>query len=119
MLAPDEFHRMPPRKAEADMSGAMLGLAVPMNVAQQIAMEGGEPAELMHITVAYFKDAAADRDDWDQMLEIAKRHNFALSGEITGYGTFDNDEVVLWAQPENPGRPGQAGCSEEFSDRRY
>ena len=54
-------------------------------------------------TLAYFTDKAADRDDWDQMLPIAQQYDFKVSGEITGYDTFDNDEVVLWAKPEIPG----------------
>ena len=91
------------KKAEADMQGAMFGLALPINIANAIKIEGGEPPDLMHITLAYFKDAAADRDDWDQAVQIGKQFNFNLSGEITGYGTFDNDEVVLWAKPEVPG----------------
>jgi len=94
---------MPARKAEADMNGTMFGLAVPMQIAKELAIPGGEPPDLMHITLAYFKDAAADRDDWDQAIQIGKQFNFNLFGEITGYGTFDNDEVVLWAQPEVPG----------------
>ncbi len=87
------------------MSGAMLGLRVPINIANAIKIDGGEPAELMHITLAYFKDAAADRDDWDTVKQIASKYTQfnGLQGSITGYGTFDNEEVVLWAQPEVPG----------------
>ena len=61
------------KKAEADMQGSMLALPIPINIANAIKMDGGEPPELMHITLAYFKDKAADRDDWDQVIEIGKQ----------------------------------------------
>ncbi len=83
------------KKAEADMQGAMFALQVPINIANAIKIDGGEPPDLMHITLAYFKDKAADRDDWDQAIEIGKQYDFRLSGTIVGYDTFDNDEVVL------------------------
>jgi len=91
------------KKAEADMQGAMLALQVPINIANAIKIDGGEPPELMHITLAYFKDKAADRDDWNQAIEIGKQWDWKLTGRILEYDTFQNDEVILWAKPEIPG----------------
>lgn len=91
----------------ADMEGSMIALWIPINIANQIKVEDGEPPEGMHITLAYFIDKAKDRDDWDIVKEIveeySKRISPELQGEITGYGTFDNDGTVLWAKPEIPG----------------
>jgi 2'-5' RNA ligase len=93
------------KKADADMSGAMIAVFLPKKVGEKIKIEGGEPVDMMHITLCYFTDKAADRDDWDEVEEIvaqfAKKFP-ALSGEIGGYGVFSNEEPVLWAAPAIP-----------------
>lgn len=91
---------------EADHEGAMISLYMPDDIAKAIAIKGGEPAEDLHITLAYFEDKAVDRDDWERAIEVARgvalQHE-KLTGKISGIGVFHNEEDVLWASPSIPG----------------
>lgn len=92
----------------ADHEGAMVALKIPPEVANQLEIPGGEPADDMHITLAYFKDKAADRNDWgslhDMLGNIAAQH-LPLSGAIGGQGKFVHDEGKHphWASVDIPG----------------
>jgi len=93
------------KQAEADMEGAMIAVFIPERVGEKIKIEGGEPVEMMHITLCYFEDKGADRDDWDEVEQIVQRYAQkypVLKGEIGGYGVFSNEEPVLWASPAIP-----------------
>lgn len=93
------------KTAEANMDGAMIAVFLPEDVGEKIEIDGGEPTKMMHITLCYFEDKAADRDDWDEVEEIVKQHAQKypiLKGEIGGYGVFSNEEPVLWAAPAIP-----------------
>lgn len=92
--------------AEADMEGAMVGIFLPKETAKKLHLKGGEPVEQLHITLLYFKDKAADRDDWDEVARITEQianQTPALKGKISGYGMFQNDVDVLWASPSVQG----------------
>lgn len=89
--------------AEADMEGCMVALFLDETDAKKLKVRGGEPIENMHITLAYFSDKQADRDDWDEVKklveQIANQHP-PLTGKVSGYGTFSSDDGdVLWASP--------------------
>lgn len=89
--------------AEADMEGCMVALFLDETDAKKLKIRGGEPIENMHITLAYFSDKQADRDDWDEVKklveQIANQHP-PLTGKVSGYGTFSSDDGdVLWASP--------------------
>lgn len=89
--------------AEADMEGCMVALFLDEADAKKLKVRGGEPVENMHITLCYFVDKQADRDDWDEVKklveQIANQHP-PMSGKVSGYGTFDSDDgTVLWASP--------------------
>lgn len=91
-----------------DLDGAMVALFIPEPVAKTLKVRGGEPIENMHITLAYFTDKAADRDDWDEVAKIVEtiaNQTPPLIGKIGGYGVFQNDDSpdVLWASPNLPG----------------
>lgn len=91
----------------ADMEGAMIAVFIPKDVASKIKVRGGEDVENMHVTLAYFTDKAADRDDWDEVKKICEtiaNQTAPLSGKIGGVGLFQNDDGdVLWASPSVPG----------------
>ena len=84
----------------------MVALFIPSDVGEKLKQKGGEPVEDMHITLAYFAEKAADRDDWDEVTriveQIAKNHS-ELKGKINGAGIFSNEVDVLWAAPSVPG----------------
>lgn len=91
----------------ADLEGAMVGIWIPIEVAKKIKVRGGEPPERMHITLAYFKDKAADRDDWDEVKKIVEtiaNNTAPMTGKVGGVGVFQNEDGdVLWASPSVPG----------------
>lgn len=91
----------------ADHEGAMVALYVPPEVGKQIRIRGGEPLKDLHVTLIYFADKAADRDDWDEARKIVKQFSqqySSLEGVIGGYGVFNSDDGdVLWASVDMPG----------------
>lgn len=98
---------MSPVQLEADHSGAMVALFLDAATAAELAIPGGEPAESLHITLAYFEDAGGDRADWDVIhalvANIGAKH-LPLAGRIGGQGVFRNDGTeVHWAAPDIPG----------------
>lgn len=81
----------------ADHAGAMIAIYPPPDVAEKIAIKDGEPAEDLHITLAYFNDKAADREQesWDdvgeKVAEIAKSTE-PLEIKIGGLARFDGED---------------------------
>jgi len=107
-LGPVNFVRV----AEADMEGCMVGLFIPEETCNKIKIDGGEPTKNMHVTLVYFQDKAADRDDWDEVNKIVEQianQTPILQAKIGGYGLFastgeDKQEGgVLWATVDIPG----------------
>ena len=91
----------------ADHDGAMVALYIPENVGNEIKVKGGEPVDDLHITLAYFTDAAADRNDWDEAEKIVEQFSKqydAFTGKVGGFGVFHQpDGDVLWATCDIPG----------------
>ncbi len=93
--------------AEANHAGAMVALYLDAGTAGKLAVDGGEPADDLHITLAYFDDEAAARTDWDAIhalvANIGAKH-MPIAGKVSGHGVFRTDEGgVLWAAPDVPG----------------
>lgn len=96
----------------ANHDGCMVALRVPFDVARTLALSapGAEPAEDLHLTLAYFGDAA----DWPPEV-LARAHDALgalaqntppLAGTISGYGRFLNgDEDVLYLSFDSPDLP--------------
>ncbi len=94
------------KRSGADKEGAMVAFFIPEEVGKKIQVDGGEPLKDLHITLAYFVDAGADRDDWDDAKEIVKQfadQYGSFEGEVGGFGIFQNEEDVLWASCDIPG----------------
>jgi 2'-5' RNA ligase len=75
----------------------MIALYPPSDVAALLAVDGGLPAEEMHVTVAYLGDAAdIDAEALQEVVaELAARK--PISGQISGIARFtggDNDVIV-------------------------
>lgn len=92
----------------ADHEGAMVALFLDQGVAGELAIDGGEPAERLHVTLAYFEDAAAERDDWSDIHAIVRAvsgKHLPIEGVVAGQGVFYQDDggVVHWASPDVPG----------------
>lgn len=92
-------------------TGAMIALFLPTESAERLAIPGGEPADSLHITLAYLGKAA----DWAPAQVRRLRHALAgwaseqepLSGRTTGgVGTFptsEDGEYPLYARVDVPG----------------
>lgn len=95
------------KTAEADMEGCMVALFLGEADAKKLKVRGGEPIENMHITLCYFSDKQADRDDWDEVKKIVEQianQSPPMSGKVSGYGVFNSpDGDVLWASPSVQG----------------
>lgn len=90
-----------------DHDGVMVSVYCPHSIGRKLLIEGGEELDQLHITLAYFVDKAADRDDWEGAAQItagwAKRTG-PLKGRFGGYGIFFNEDgPVLWAAPDIKG----------------
>lgn len=90
-------------------SGVMVAWFLPGYQARSIAVPGGEHSAALHVTLAYFGDAA-DMTVEDQRTligvvgEVSLRHH-SLMGELTGVGRFSNGEETepLWVGVDVPG----------------
>lgn len=92
---------------EADLSGAMLAIPVPVQVADRIAIEGGEPPERMHITLAYIgPDVELAPRDRQKIVNIAyqlAQSESPIDVSLDNTGWFLNhDEAVYYAKVESP-----------------
>lgn len=87
------------------MNGCMVALIPPLSIRQALAIEGGEPVEHMHITLAYLGKAAdVDLDAVHAAVAEWAGRTPELSSEFSGFGTFGNgEEPVLWATFDAPG----------------
>lgn len=91
----------------ANHDGAMVALFLDPANAAALAVDGGEPADDLHITLAYFDDEASDRQDWDSihtLVENVAAKHLPLGGIIGGQGVFATpDGHAHWAHPDVPG----------------
>lgn len=83
----------------------MVALAPPENIRKEIAIEGGEEEDNLHVTLAYVPDFLS-RFSPEILEEIVNAWYEDIdnpTGSISGYGTFQNDENhVLWAAVDLP-----------------
>lgn len=80
-----------PHLSKADThTGAMVALYPPPDVAQQLAQPGGEPADELHVTLAYLGPAAniEDTDRLRQAVAEFAARTAPISGHISGTGKF-------------------------------
>lgn len=92
----------------AEQSGVMVALYPSREVAERIAQPGGQPADEIHITLAYLGNAEGI-GDLEELRGIVRGFASAtvpLAGEIAGTGKFtegDGVDVVTYASPDVPG----------------
>lgn len=89
-----ESHDEQPADAETDPheDGIMIAFMLPEKLASQIAVEGGEPIDDLHITLAYLGHTT----DWDQprlqelpgVVSVYAANSKPLVGHISGSGRF-------------------------------
>ena len=92
---------------QANHAGAMLAIPVPSEVANRIALPGGEPPEDLHITLFYFGDAADVPATGREAIIYTAIGAVGASGplEVTleGTGVFEeNEERPLFARVNSP-----------------
>lgn len=97
--------RLSSKTALADLDGCMVALIPPRSITEALAIEGGEPTEHMHITLAYMGKAAdVDLDEVHNAVAEWAGRTPRLAAEVSGFGTFQNGkEPVLWAGFDVPG----------------
>lgn len=98
--------------AERQHSGLLVALWLDAETAQQLAVDGGEPADSLHLTLCYAPPDSAGWDDLRQARVIAavEREAFSQSvrGRIGGYGRFiatesSDGKDVFYAAVDAPG----------------
>lgn len=91
----------------ADLAGVMVALIPGKTLAEKMAIEGGEPAERLHVTLLYFVDKFEDREDWEKLVPILEKicaKHAKLSGRVCGAGRFVMPEKhVAWNAVDLPG----------------
>lgn len=95
-----------PLTLDTARKGAMIALYPPPGQARDLALDGGEPAEQLHITLAYLGDA-------DQITDPARLRQLvagwaastpAITGSVSGHGVFTaGDEPVTYLSIDIPG----------------
>lgn len=90
-------------------TGVMVAWFLPSYEAAQLGIPGGEPAEDLHVTLAYLGDATAMSVDEQRKLigvvgEVCQRHPM-LDGALSGVGRFSNGEETdpFWVGVDIPG----------------
>ena len=95
-------------EAEAPPTGTMVALFPSENVAKKLALKGGEPADEIHLTLAFLGKAAdlKDPDGLKQAVSDWAARTPPLDGEIAGHGLFTaGPEPVTYVSPDLPGLP--------------
>lgn len=87
-----------PKQAQesANHAGIMVAFMLSPDVAAQLAVPGGEPAEDLHVTLAYLGDAdewtPAQQQGMQRIVSAFARSHPALSGRLSGVGRFNAPE---------------------------
>lgn len=89
-----------------DLQGCMIALYPSAEIQKKIAVRGGEAAERIHMTVVYFEQGSAEREDWAKataiLFELAQYLPVPV-GTLTGTGRFDQEDgVVAYATIDIP-----------------
>ncbi len=88
--------------------GIMVAIVPPPDVANQLVQDGGEPANELHVTLAYLgktSDYTAEQLEWlPELVGSWAARQRPVQVRIGGAGTFHNGpEHVLWASVDIPG----------------
>lgn len=89
-------------------NGAMVALYPTPELAAQLAQPGGEPAERLHLTLAFLGPAALinDVDGLKRCVAEFAASTAPIVGSISGIGHFDNEgEQVTYASVDAPALP--------------
>lgn len=90
----------------AERNGAMVALYPSPDVAETLAQDAGEPAEDLHLTLAFLGDAS-ELEGVDALKAVVAGIAAAappLTGEVAGIGHFTaGPEPVTYASPDVPG----------------
>lgn len=104
-LSPSVQQRVRASLLKTAGKGCMVALVPPDEIREELALEGGEPPEQLHVTIAYLGDEGLmDEDRMRGDIEEWAQNQEPLLGAASGCGTFENsDEYVLWAGYDIPG----------------
>lgn len=99
--------RSSPITAAADVTGSSTMVAVMPRPDEQnqLAVEGGEPADMLHVTLAFLGDTDEDQVAAivDALKTVAATHG-PLAGKVAGTGVFQNGDEPPWILlPDVPG----------------
>jgi 2'-5' RNA ligase len=91
----------------ADYEGLMVALVPPKKICRSLALEGGEPVESMHVTLAYLGSKGEhSKDHVEALPDLVKSWASTrepLTATVGGVGTFVNPtQHVLWAAVDIP-----------------
>jgi 2'-5' RNA ligase len=93
----------------AEPDGVMVAWMLPDYVAEQVAIPGGQPADDLHVTIAYLGDAAAlSLEDQRKLIGVVGEvclTQTELDGQVGGTGRFTNGEETdpFWVGVNIPG----------------
>jgi 2'-5' RNA ligase len=90
--------------------GVMVAFVPPREVAGQLALQGGQMGDDLHITLAYLGNVSDYTKEQltllPQLVSAWAMRQKAVTIHIAGVGTFNNaykNQHVLWAHPDIPG----------------
>lgn len=85
-------------------TGAMVALMLDADTASKLAVDGGEPAEDLHVTLAYLGEAS-ELGDTERLVDVVRgwaAATAALTGEVSGIGAFAAEQTVTYASVDIP-----------------
>ncbi len=95
--------------ASANHDGVMVAFFLDPQLAQQFAVEGGEPADALHMTLAYLgnqDEVPGTADDLAKCVSDWAATQRPVTGEISGHGVFTNgDQPVTHMSVDCPDLP--------------
>ena len=94
--------------ASANNDGVMVAFFLDPDLAQQFAVPGGEPADALHMTLAYLGDQseAPDAQALQDCVQQWAAQTPPITGEISGHGVFTNgDQPVTHMSVDCPDLP--------------
>jgi 2'-5' RNA ligase len=98
------------KAAEDFTDGIMVALKIPDSLAEILAVPDGQPAEELHITLAFLGETTDVQDDSDFLLRLlgavrdAAGHQQKMSGMLSGIGRFTGDDTdVFYLSADIPG----------------
>jgi hypothetical protein len=108
-LVEDDSPMGPPVDDDGEPTGVMVALYPEPVIAQQLAVEGGEPVDEIHMTMAYLGNTSDVGDRADELLQLVQdwaSTQPALTGEVAGFGRFTAGPTpVTYASVDLPGLP--------------